>query len=140
MKIHTTLAAALAACAAMVLAACDPGADATVDRADAARDSSGSIAEKTVDTARASAETASESLRSAGVAVTNASITAAVKAELMKEPSLSAMSIDVDTSGDGRVTLSGSVRSEDARQRAEQLARATEGVTSVRNELEVRPA
>lgn len=121
----------------LVLAACDRGADKPADRAHAERGAS--IAEKTVETARASAETASESLRSAGVAVTDASITAAVKAGLLQEPSLSAMAIDVDTR-DANITLTGSVPSEDARQRAEELARATEGVRSVRNELTVQPA
>lgn len=76
----------------------------------------------------------------AGNAISDASLTAAVKAKLMSEPSLSAMSIDVDTTGPGVVTLSGEVKSANAKQRAEELARATDGVRSVENRLVVRPA
>lgn len=77
---------------------------------------------------------------SAGNAISDASLTAAVKAKLMSEPSLSAMSIDVDTTGQGAVTLSGEVKSANAKQRAEELARATDGVRSVENRIVVRPA
>lgn len=72
--------------------------------------------------------------------ITPASVTAAVKAELMKEPSLSAMRIDVDSNESGKVTLSGEVESATAKRRAEELARATQGVREVENKLEVRPA
>lgn len=76
----------------------------------------------------------------AGNALSDASVTAAVKAKLMKEPSLSAMSIDVDTTSQGAVTLSGEVKSATAKQRAEELARSTDGVRSVENRIVVRPA
>lgn len=46
------------------------------------------------------------------------------------------LDVDVDTK-DGVVTLRGKVSTEDARQEAEKLARATEGVKGVRNELVV---
>lgn len=90
--------------------------------------------------AREAAQATTKGLRSAGEALEEASITAAVKAELMKEPALGALSIDVDTDDGGRVTLSGEVRSTAERQRAEELARATPGVREVDNQLTVRPA
>jgi osmotically-inducible protein OsmY len=48
-----------------------------------------------------------------------------------------ARAINVDTSG-GVATLSGVVASGDERKRAVQLARETEGITRVVDELEVR--
>lgn len=92
------------------------------------------------DAARDGAQAAGTGLRDAGEAIGDASITAAVKAELMKEPALSALSIDVDTDDSGRVTLSGEVPTSAAKDRAEALARATPGVREVRNELMVKPA
>ncbi len=91
-------------------------------------------------TPRGTADSASAALDKAGNAVSSASVTAAVKAELMKEPSLSAMAIDVDTASNGKVTLSGEVGSTTAKKRAEELARATNGVRDVENKLVVRPA
>ncbi len=149
MKVRRATLLAIAIPATLLLGACDPGNDDTAERvssdanrarADRGDTAAESIASRTAEVARESADTASEGLRSAGTAVTNASITAAVKSELMKEPALDAMSIDVDTTGDGNVTLSGTVRSQVARQRAEELARSTDGVNAVRNELVVRPA
>ena len=43
------------------------------------------------------------------------------------------------TASDGRIVLSGSVRSTDEKRRLEILARATAGVASVENQIEVRP-
>ncbi|RPH64317.1 MAG: BON domain-containing protein [Burkholderiales bacterium] len=90
--------------------------------------------------ARDGAQAAGTAARNAGEAVGDASITAAVKAELMKEPALGALSINVDTDDAGRVTLSGEVPSTAVKDRAEALARATPGVREVRNELLVKPA
>ncbi|MEJ7929946.1 BON domain-containing protein [Ramlibacter sp. AN1015] len=66
-------------------------------------------------------------------------LTARVNAQLAQDEELSAMRIDVDTN-DGRVTLKGPVRSDEAKQRAERLAREVEGVAQVDNELEVKEA
>lgn len=67
----------------------------------------------------------------------DALITASVNAELAKDPSLSALKIDVDTR-DGRVVLSGTAPSTTARERATTLAANVKGVNSVDNRLEVR--
>jgi hyperosmotically inducible protein len=69
--------------------------------------------------------------------VNDATITAAVNADLAKDPDLSALRINVDTR-DGRVTLNGTAPSDDAKQRAERLALAEKGVVAVDNKLTVQ--
>lgn len=71
-------------------------------------------------------------------AVGDAAITTAVNAELAKDSDLSAFKIDVDTSS-GRVVLNGTAPSEQARDRATQLAASVQGVVSVDNLLNIEP-
>jgi hyperosmotically inducible periplasmic protein len=66
-------------------------------------------------------------------------ITTAVKSKLAADEMVQASGIDVDTK-DGVVTLSGAVESQMAKDRAVQLARETDGVTSVDDRLTVNPA
>ena len=68
--------------------------------------------------------------------VSDATITAAVNADLAKDSELSALRINVDTH-DGRVALYGSAPSEEAKLRAERLAINEKGVVSVDNKLAV---
>ena len=70
-------------------------------------------------------------------AMSDATITAQVNANLAKDPGLSVMKIDVDTT-QHKVTLSGTVPDAAASSRATQLAQAVEGVTSVDNQLVVK--
>jgi hyperosmotically inducible periplasmic protein len=63
-------------------------------------------------------------------------ITTKVNAELVKDPSLSALKIDVDTT-DGHVVLKGAAPSATSRDRAASLAGAVEGVKDVDNRLVV---
>jgi hyperosmotically inducible periplasmic protein len=67
----------------------------------------------------------------------DAAITASIKTDFLKDPDLSVLKIDVDTS-DGVVTLNGLAENEAARKRAEQLAGAIKGVREVRNYLTVK--
>ncbi|SHF31395.1 BON domain-containing protein [Desulfacinum infernum DSM 9756] len=76
--------------------------------------------------------------RSAGQVLDDATITAKVKAKLLDDPLVSGLAIDVDTF-QGEVTLTGVVNSPKARIRAEDLARKTRGVRSVRNLLRIQP-
>ena len=71
--------------------------------------------------------------------VGDATITAVVKSKLMTNESISGMNIDVDTL-DSRVTLSGEVESDEARQLAEEIAENTEDVVEVENNLRVAGA
>lgn len=84
--------------------------------------------------ARADAEATADRL---GEKVEDATITASVNAELAKDPALSALKINVDTSA-GRVLLKGSAPDAGARERATQLAQGVKGVVAVDNQLEVR--
>lgn len=68
--------------------------------------------------------------------VDDATTTATVKSKLIGNRNILARDINVDTEGD-IVTLRGNVGSNEERQLAEQLARNTEDVNDVRNELKV---
>lgn len=93
-----------------------------------------------VDAATAAAtQSASSATQQMGESVKDASITAAVKTALAADPALSALQIDV-TTHDGVVRLTGPAPDDKARERAEVLAAAPEGVTSVDNRLVVAPA
>lgn len=70
--------------------------------------------------------------------VSDAVITSSVKAELVKDPNLSALKINVDTDA-GRVLLQGTAPSSTARDQAMKLAQAVKGVVSVDNQLKVEP-
>jgi len=70
--------------------------------------------------------------------VRDAELTATVKTKLAADPEINPFQIDVDTV-DGKVTLTGKVPSEGDRDEAERLARDTEGVVDVVNNLEVGP-
>jgi osmotically-inducible protein OsmY len=63
-------------------------------------------------------------------------ITASVKTRLAADPDVAAINIDVDTL-EGTVTLSGRVASDKERQEALDLARGTEGVRKVVDNLKV---
>lgn len=76
--------------------------------------------------------------RTVGTIVDDGSITAAVKTKLVRSKYVKAVSVNVDTH-DGVVTLNGRVNSYVAREQAETLARDTNGVKSVINNLEVTP-
>jgi osmotically-inducible protein OsmY len=69
--------------------------------------------------------------------VTDAWILTKIKSKLVADPQVSAFNIDVDVL-EGKVTLSGEVAKAVAKSEAEKLARATRGVKSVDNKIEVR--
>jgi hypothetical protein len=68
--------------------------------------------------------------RSIGEVIDDSLITAKIKTSMAADPQVSALAIDVDTAN-GVVSLTGTVESEEARQRAVQLAQGTEGVKRV---------
>lgn len=143
-RTRTSLSLIAAAVAALALSACNrPDNDdrtagekldtavATVEqKADQARQE---IRQETAE-ARASAEATADKL---GDKVADATITASVNAELAKDPSLSALRIDVDTAA-GRVMLKGTAPDASARDRATQLAMNVKGVVAVDNQLQIR--
>jgi hyperosmotically inducible protein len=66
----------------------------------------------------------------------DALVTSKIESKLAANPQTNNLEIDVDTS-DGRVRLSGLVETEAERSEAEHLARNTDGVRSVDNEIEL---
>lgn len=72
-----------------------------------------------------------------GSYVDDATITTRVKASYAKDPTVAATSIHVETLK-GQVQLSGFAKSAAEKSTAERLARDTEGVKSVRNDIVVR--
>lgn len=79
---------------------------------------------------------ACSSTRTAGTQVDDSAITASVKAKLAADGDINPFNIDVDTN-EGVVTLQGRVAKEEARTKAEQLARETDGVSRVINLIKV---
>jgi len=67
----------------------------------------------------------------------DAALTAKIKSKMALDDNVEAIDINIDTRG-SVVTLHGTVSSQDERQRAVRLARETEGVTSVVDQLVVR--
>lgn len=83
------------------------------------------------DEARDAAERATDR---AGAALTDAALTTAVKSKLLADRMVSGLNIDVDTDA-GVVTLSGKAQSQTEFDRAATLARETEGVKGVVNNI-----
>ena len=73
----------------------------------------------------------------AGQAIDDSAITASVKAKLLAADDLKGLAINVDTSH-GVVTLTGPVKSAAARDHALALARETDGVSSVNDQLTIK--
>ena len=69
--------------------------------------------------------------------VDDATITAGVKAAIVREPTLKVFEIDVETE-QGVVQLSGFVSSADSVAAAASVARTVEGVKSVKNDLRLK--
>jgi len=65
-------------------------------------------------------------------------ITTKVKAKLAADKMRSLATIHVDTDKDGMVVLSGTVKTQEGADAAVSIARATEGVTSVQNNIQVK--
>jgi len=86
---------------------------------------------------REAGEFASKAADKASGTFSDAALTAKIKSKMALDDHVKARAIDIDTSG-GVATLSGVVASSDERKRALQLARDTEGITKVVDELEVR--
>jgi osmotically-inducible protein OsmY len=86
--------------------------------------------------ARRAATKANDAADKLGDTVSEGRLTAKIKSKMALDDHISARAIDVDTSG-SIVTLTGVVTSVDERDRALRLARETEGVTKVIDELRV---
>jgi hyperosmotically inducible protein len=85
---------------------------------------------------REAAAKAGDAADRAGVVITDAAITSAVKAKFLADTTVKGLRIDVDTSN-GMVTLNGNVTSKAEADRAMTLARNTDGVKSVHSNLKI---
>lgn len=87
-------------------------------------------------------DTATKKLAEAGDSakknIADASLTASIKAKLIANKDVKAVSIDVDTLG-GKVTLRGTAQTAAQKDAAERIARETDGVISVDNRIVVSP-
>ena len=129
--------------------------DNAIDKTNASIATAGDKVEKKVDQAGAAVASAGESISSTtgaaidkagmavftkvdqvGVIVDDSAITASIKADLLKDPGLSALGIEVNTVK-GVVTLKGEVSTEARKQRAEGITRQIVGVTKTINLLKV---
>lgn len=140
---------AAAVLAAFTLAGCsktDPSASDMVSQteqkakevaADASQQASKGMAE-VKEAGREMAQDAKQAGEVVADKVSDAVITSSVKAELVKDPNLSALKINVDTEA-GRVLLQGTAPSSTAKDQAMRLAQAVKGVVSVDNQLKVEP-
>lgn len=138
---HSTRPAAiLAMLLAASLAACDDSGKTAGQKVDAAVASTERKADEIkADITKGASEVKDLATKAAADAkqfATDTTITAGVKAELAKDPGLSATRIDVDTR-DGRVALGGTAPDASARDRATKLAMSVGGVVSVDNQLSV---
>lgn len=77
--------------------------------------------------------------RSAGTTVDDAWITSKVKSSMLSDDLVSGTDVSVETF-QGKVMLSGFVDDESQIERAEEIAKRTEGVQQVVNKLEVKPS
>jgi osmotically-inducible protein OsmY len=102
------------------------------EAADKAREAGREIREE----ARQAGREIKEESRQAGRAVGDAAITSAVKAKFLADGTVKGLKIDVDTSN-GVVTLNGTVSSRAEADRAMMLARNTEGVSRVVDNLKI---
>jgi len=126
------------------LAACNKAADegqTAGQKLDSAIANTEKAADNAAANASAAANNAADAAKDAGNAMVSAadsaSITAAVNAGLIKDSELSAIKINVDTK-DGVVTLTGEAPSQAAKDRAGDIAKAVQGVSSVTNNLTVK--
>jgi osmotically-inducible protein OsmY len=106
-----------------------PTTSATGVDADKARAKGAEITRKAAETTKAAAERTGE-------VVSEAALTAKIKSKMALDDSVKARTINVDTNGTV-VTVTGTVHSEQERQRALRLAQETEGVTQVVDKLQV---
>lgn len=132
--LNRSIPLALAIAGALALSACgreeQRSAGQTVDETIAKVEQK---SEAAADSARQAAEKAGDKV---ATVARDATITAEINAALARDPSVSALKVDVDTS-DGRVVLRGSAPDAAARERATRLAADVKGVTAVENLMTV---
>ena len=154
MKIKSTHTAAAIAVTMLSLAACDRVTTEEVradtrqagrqveDAADRTTRALADMGDRLGPKVAAATEKTKEQLAVAGDKTRDAlqgdgAITASIKASMLKDPDLSVLKIDVDTT-DGVVVLNGLAKDGAAKARATKIAEGTKGVREVRNHLTLK--
>ena len=106
------------------------------DLSDRAGEASRDVTNEAREAGRDGLDRAREATVDTQAVATDASITAAVKGQLLADKDVAGLKIDVDTNK-GIVTLNGTVQTRAEAERAATVARQTKGVTSVVNNLRV---
>ncbi len=127
MKTNKSLIA-MSVIALAALAACGDNRNATTSAIDSNRNAMNNTSPNS---------TPSGMANTAATKIDNAAITAAVNVDLAKDPDLSALKINVDTTQAGAVSLRGTAPTAMAKEKATTIAKAVSGVTSVDNQLTV---
>ena len=104
--------------------------------ASASREAGRKAAEETKEAGRTAAGAAKEATGTTGRAITDGWIKSKIYSQYITEDALDDADIDIDITN-GAVTLNGHVPSEAGRSRAQAIAKATEGVKSVKSNLKV---
>lgn len=139
MQVRQSLPAALALATVLLLTACGKADDGRTpgQKLDAAISQIDQKTQHAVAEAKSELQNKDQLAGAVKEQVKDASITAAINAELMKDRDLSVLKIDVDTH-DGRVVLKGSAPDTAAKDRATSLAQRVAGVAQVDNQLQIR--
>lgn len=90
-------------------------------------------------TAAVGAGAADAGRETTGQYIDDATITAKVKSAFVKDPTINALGVKVETYR-GTVQLAGFASSQAEIQRAENLARSVPGVADVKNDMQLKPA
>jgi len=104
----------------------------------AARDAGARAADKTKEMGRDAKNATKEATGTTGKAISDGWIKSKIAAQYVTEDSLDKSDIDIDVSK-GAVVLNGAVRTAAAKEKATTLARSTDGVKSVKNNLKIDP-
>jgi len=108
------------------------------DTTAAAREAGRDVADKTKDAGKTAANKTREAAGTTGKTITDGWIKSKIAAQYVTEDSLDNSDIDIDVSK-GAVALNGAVRTMAAKNRATAIAKATDGVKGVTNNLKVDP-
>lgn len=133
MRISQPLIIATVLAGGLGLAACNGGGNG--DNNNAANNGQ-PASQQMQDNTQQAANNANSAGNQAATATSDTAITTAVKSKLLANSSTSGMDIHVETNH-GVVTLSGTVGSDAEKDLAERIARNTDGVNDVTNDLEV---
>ena len=114
--------------------AADKTKDASKTAAEKTKEGAETAGDKTKDAAKTVADKTKAAVSKTGEVITDAWITTKVKADFVNEDTLKGSDINVDTDKHV-VTLKGTVKTAAGRDRAIQIAKTTEGVTRVVNQL-----